>query len=172
MRKESESKSTAEQQIETPGPLQTRGNSKQGTLKDEISEKGVENVRVNSGVQQIQHKRVTMETENVTRFEDETDKTTMGREKIATVKEQMGETQDTMLPEKNVEETPIMVEVNENSENTNGHDQNTETDNENQTAKQGMDSNGNKSSDQAYLFEQYLKRRSLLPDPCFKKVLL
>ena len=146
VRKESESKSTAEQQIETPGPLQTRENSKQGTLKDEISEKGVENVRVNSGVQQIKHKRVTMETENVTRFEDETDKTTMGREKIATVKEQTGETQDTMLPEKNLEETPIMVEVNENSENTNRDDQNMETENENQTAKQGMDSNGNKSS--------------------------
>ena len=145
MRKESESKSTAEQQIETPGPLQTRGNSEQGTSKDEISEKVVENEHENSRVQQLKHKRVTMETENVTRCEDEMDKTMMGREKIAMVKEQTGETQDTMSADKNLGETPIMVGVNENSENTDRDNQNMENDNENQTVKQARDSNGTKA---------------------------
>ena len=172
-RNERESKSTAEQQIETPGPLQTKGNSEKGTSKDDISEEAMENERENSaGVQQLKHAGVTRENEknpNITRFEDETDKTAMSHEKIDAVKEQTGETQDTMSAEKNLEETPITVEVNENSDYTHRVDQNMETDSENQTAEQPEDVNGNKYSDKAYLFEQYLKRRSPLPIPCASK---
>ena len=134
-RNQRESKSTAEQRIKTPGPLQTKGNSEKGTSKDEISEEAMENERENSGVQQFKHTGVTRENEKnfITRFEDETDKTAIGHEKIVTVKEQTGETQDTMSAEKNLAETPITVEVNENSENTHRVDLNMETDNENQT---------------------------------------
>ena len=60
-RNERESKSTAEQQIETPGPLQTKGNSGKGTSKDDISE-AMENERESSaGVQQLKHTGVTRE---------------------------------------------------------------------------------------------------------------
>lgn len=159
-RNEKESKSTAGQQIKTPGPLQTKGNSKKGTSKDEISEEATENERENSGVQQLKHTEVTRENEknlNITTFEDETDKTVIGHEKTVMVKEQTGETQHTMSAEKNLEETPITVEVNENSEYTHRLDQNMEINNENQTAEQPGDVNGDKYSDQAYLFEQYLK---------------
>ena len=74
-----------------------------------------------------------------------------------------------MSAKKNLEEAPITVEgVNENSEYARV-DQNMETNNENQTAEQPGDVNGNKYSDQAYLFEQNLKRRSLLQIPCASK---
>ena len=125
-----------------------------------------------AGVQQLKHTGVTRENDknlNMTRIEVETDKTAMSHEKIDVVKEQTGETQDTMSTEKNLEETPIKVEVNENSEYTQRVDQNMEPDNENQTAEQLEDVNGNKYSDNAYLFEQYLKRRSPLPIPCASK---
>ena len=139
--------------------MQTKGNSEKGTSKDEISEEAMENEHENSGVQQFKHTGVTRENKknfNITRFEDETDKTVIGHEKIVTVKEQTGETQDTMSAEKNLAEIPITVGVNENSENTHRVDLNMETDNENQTAEQPGDVNGNKYSDQAYLFGQYL----------------
>ena len=55
------------------------------------------------------------------------------------------------------------------SENTHRVNLNMETDNENQTAEQPGDVNGNKYSDQAYLFEQYLKQRSPLPILCASK---
>ena len=158
-RNERESKSTAEQQIKTPGPMQTKGNSEKGTSKDDISE-AMENERESSTrVQQLKHTGVTRDNDknlNMTRFEDETDKTAMSQEKIDAVKEQTGETQDTMSTEKNLEETPIKVEVNENSEYTQRVDQNMEPDNENQTVEQPEDVNDNKYSDKAYLFEQYL----------------
>ena len=109
VRNERESKSTAEQQIKTPGPLQTKGNSEKGTSKDDISEEAMENERENSaGVQQLKHTGVTRDNEknpNITRFEDETDKTAMSHEKIDAVKKQTGETQDTMSAAKNLEET-------------------------------------------------------------------
>lgn len=148
VRKESESKSTTEQQIETPGPLETNGNSEKGTSKDKINEKAVENERKNSGVRQRKHTGGTKENEknlNVTRFEKETGKTAMDCEKIATVKEQTGETQDTMSAEKNLEEILITVGVNENSENTNRLNQNMETDNGNKTAEQPADFNETKA---------------------------
>ena len=88
-RNERESKSTAEQEIETLGPLQTKGNSEKGTSKDQISEEAMENERENSGFEQLKHTGVTRENKknlNITRFGDETDKTVMGREKIDTVK--------------------------------------------------------------------------------------
>ena len=172
VRNERESKSTAEQQIETPGPLQTKGNSEKGTSKDDISEEAMENERENSaGVQQLKHTGVTRDNKknpNITRFEDETDKTAMSHGKIDAVKKQTGETQDTMSAKKNLEETPITVEVNKKF-STHRVDQNMETVNENQTAEQPEDVNGNQYSDKAYLFEQYLKRRSPLPILCASK---